>query len=75
MDIHGHSTKRNIFTYGPDYPITAREYDICRLIPKLIENNCDIFKYSSCSFKLEECKVNTARGYFLRQLRVMAYTL
>lgn len=53
MDIHGHSTKKNMFVYGPDYPISVKEHELCRLLPKLLENHCKCFRYGSCSFKLE----------------------
>lgn len=75
IDIHGHSTQKNVFVYGPDYSINTKEYELCRLLPKLMENHCLGFRYGSCSFRLDECKINTARGYFLKQLKTMAYTL
>lgn len=33
------------------------------------------FKYPSCSFKLEEHKLHTARAFFLTELNVMTYTI
>lgn len=36
MDFHGHSSKRNVFIYGPDYKLEDRNYLLCRLLPKLI---------------------------------------
>jgi len=35
----------------------------------------DEFDYDKCTFVLEECKSNTARGFFLRKLNVMAFTI
>ena len=46
-----------------------------RFFPKVLENLTDVFNYNKCTFKLEECKLNTARGYFLSKLKVMAFTI
>ncbi len=46
-----------------------------RLLPKILELKSSYFKYESCTFKLEEYKKNTARGYFINKLDVMAYTI
>ena len=35
LDLHGHSVKKNIFAYGPEYPIFDINYFKCRLLPKL----------------------------------------
>jgi hypothetical protein len=26
LDFHGHSIKKNVFMYGPEYPITEKYY-------------------------------------------------
>ena len=36
LDFHGHSRKKNTFFYGPNYPISHREYYKCRVLPKII---------------------------------------
>jgi hypothetical protein len=33
------------------------------------------FDYDRSTFTLEECKTNTARGYFLKSLKTMAFTI
>ena len=75
IDLHGHTSSKNIFTYGPDFETGNSNYYMARLLPKLLDLKSDYFKYDHCSFKLDEYKVNTARGYFLSQVGVMAYTV
>lgn len=36
LDLHGHSVKKNVFAYGPEYPIFDINYFKCRLMPKLL---------------------------------------
>ena len=75
MDLHGHSSKKNIFSYGPDYEVSDPNFYTARLFPKVIGLNSKYFKYDSCTFKLEEHKKSTARGFFLSELEVMTYTI
>jgi hypothetical protein len=56
LDFHGHSTKKNCFTYGPDYPITSNSYYECRLFPKIIAMQTLMFRFYSCIFKISTCK-------------------
>lgn len=36
IDFHGHSAKKNVFIYGPDYKLEDKNYLLCRLFPKMI---------------------------------------
>ena len=36
IDMHGHSRKKNIFMYGPEYPIHDNRYLKMRALPKLM---------------------------------------
>lgn len=38
IDVHGHSTRKNSFFYGPEYSIHHEKYLKCRLLPKLFSN-------------------------------------
>ena len=38
IDLHGHSVKKNVFVYGPDYNICDPNYVKCRLLPKSLSN-------------------------------------
>lgn len=76
LDLHGHSTKKNVFVYGPEFPIVQKYYYECRIFPKLLANHTQMFRYYSCSFRISECKVKTARAVFLRRLMIpLSYTV
>ena len=76
LDFHGHSVKKNVFMYGPEFPIIQRQYYECRVFPKLLGNATSMFRYYSCSFKISESKRKTARAVFLRKLMIpFSYTV
>ena len=75
LDLHGHSSKKNIFSYGPEYDIRDPNFYLGRFFPKLLSLNSKYFNFSDCTFKLEEHKQSTARGFFLSELEVMTYTI
>lgn len=62
IDMHGHSVKKNVFVYGPDYPIFDLNYYKSRIFPKLIDDSTDMFRYNSCKFKISLGKKNTGRS-------------
>lgn len=59
FDIHSHSTKKGIFMYGPHYMLHEENYMKIRMIPKLLSEWTDMFRYYSCKFMaqdhLKEC--------------------
>lgn len=61
LDMHGHSRKKNVFIYGPQYPLSSEKYYRSRLIPKLLSEETNKFRYHSCQFKYEDSKRKTAR--------------
>lgn len=75
IDLHGHSSKRNIFAYGPNYNENSRNFEKSKYLPKSLSLISKYFSYESCTFKLEDHKKNTARGYFLNELKIMSYTI
>ena len=75
LDLHGHSSQRNIFSYGPDYDITETNFYQIRLLPKILNLRSKMFKYPSCTFKLQDYKRTTARGFFLNSVGILAYTI
>lgn len=75
-DMHGHSRKKNVFVYGPQFLLQDERYYRCRLIPKLISEETSKFRFHSCQFKYEACKRKTARIVFAREMNIMnCYTL
>jgi hypothetical protein len=36
IDMHGHSKKKNVFVYGPYYPLHNEKYLKMRILPKLV---------------------------------------
>lgn len=37
LDLHGHSTKKNIFAYGPEFSLTDKFYYEARIFAKMLE--------------------------------------
>ena len=70
LDFHGHSRKKNVFMFGPDYNITQPDYYKCRVFPKLLSNITNIFRYYSCSYDISNDKKTTARAVMLNDLLV-----
>lgn len=56
IDMHGHSRKKNSFVFGPSVPLHSEEYLQMRIIPKLLGEETDMFRYHSCSFQNEAAK-------------------
>ena len=76
LDFHGHSIKKNVFMYGPEFPIIQRNYYECRVFPKILSNHTKMFRYYSCTFKISSYKENTARAIFLRRIMIpFSYTI
>lgn len=76
LDFHGHSTKKNTFVYGPEFPIVERYYYEARIFPKLLGDATPMFRYYSCIFKINEFKESTARAVLLRRLGIpLSYTI
>ena len=47
--------------YGPHFPLHSDKYLRVRLIPKLLDDDNEMFRYYSCKFKNEKMKSRTAR--------------
>lgn len=35
IDVHGHSTRKNSFFFGPEYPVFDEEYTKCRMLARI----------------------------------------
>jgi hypothetical protein len=65
LDFHGHSMKKNVFMYGPEYGPWLQKFEKARIMPKLISSKTDMFRYQSCIFKVAAAKKTTARAFML----------
>lgn len=76
VDIHGHSRKKSVFMYGPNYPLHSAKYLKARILPKLLDEKAEIFRYFSCKFRVEKSKLSAARVVVNSEFGVMScYTL
>lgn len=68
LDFHGHSVRKNVFIYGPEYDIWEHNYYRTRMLPKIIASKTEIFRYYSCLFRISDWKRTTARAVILKQI-------
>ena len=64
LDFHGHSTKKNVFIYAPEFPVHSPYYYKNKILPKLISLRTDMFRFHSCIFRVAKGKLTTARAVF-----------
>lgn len=72
-DIHQHSSKKSIFIYGPYYPLHSDKYLKIRLIPKLLSERSQMFRFYSCKFfrtDFQRGKENCARVTIGKQFNI-----
>ena len=76
FDIHGHFCKKGSFVYGPHYPLHSPHYVKSKIIPKLLSERTEIFRFYSSRFKVEQKKTGAARMVMAREIGVTySYTL
>lgn len=76
IDFHAHSKKKNAFLYAPYFPLHSIKYYKIRMIPKLLSEKTDLFRYYSCKFRSEKLKESTARIAISREFKIdFCYTL
>lgn len=71
VDIHGHSRKKSAFMYGPHYPLHHEKYLKMRVLPKLIDETTQMFRFYSCKFRIEKSKLKAARVVLFREFGIM----
>lgn len=70
IDMHGHSRKKSVFMYGPQVPMHSEKYLRMRVIPRLLSEDTDMFRYYSCRFVHEKSKAKTARIVIHKELGI-----
>lgn len=66
LDFHGHSLKKNVFMYGPQYKIWNNNYYKSRIFPKMLYDHSEMFRYYLSIFRINPSKQSTARAVFLK---------
>lgn len=61
IDLHQHSQKKSIFIYGPYYPLHTDKYLKIRVIPKLLSERTEMFRFFSSRFRFEKYKQSCSR--------------
>ena len=71
IDVHGHSRKKSAFMYGPSFPLHNERYFKCRVLPKLLDEKTQMFRFYSCKFRIEKSKLKAARVVLFREFGIM----
>lgn len=71
-DLHGHNRNFNGFVYGCHKAANQGllSWTKTRLLPKIIATTTPIFDFKECRFKIDKCKLNTARVVCWNELRI-----
>jgi hypothetical protein len=76
IDMHGHSKKKSSFMYGPRYPLHNKRYFGLRILPKLMSEKTEMFRFYSCKFRNEKSKAKSARLVVWKEFNLMnSFTL
>ena len=73
LDFHGHSGKKNMFIFGPNYNITQALYYKCRILPKILANITPVFRYYASTYGIPNHKKTTPRALLLTPLNVPVF--
>lgn len=80
IDFHGHSMKRNVFSYGCRE--TAKDQDsrkinfLAKMIPVLLHKRNQMFSLADSRYRIDKCKAGTARVVAFREMKIIAsYTI
>ena len=64
IDFHGHSLRKNVFMYGPEFPIHSPNYYKAKVLPRILSNRTPMFRFQSCRYTIPKSKLGTARAVF-----------
>jgi hypothetical protein len=70
IDVHGHSTKKGAFLYGPQFALHNDQYYLSRVVPKLMSEQTEMFRYFSCKFRVSKPKRRAARAVVAKEFGV-----
>jgi hypothetical protein len=70
IDMHGHSLKKNVFAYGPSAPLHSEAYLKMRVLPKLLSEETEMFRYHSCKFLNQKSKETAARIVLHKEFKI-----
>lgn len=68
--MHAHSRKKNVFVFGPPVALHSDKYSLTRIIPKLLGEETEMFRYHSCRFLNEKSKETAARIALFREFNI-----
>lgn len=76
VDMHGHFSKKGSFIYGPYFPIHNTMYYKTKIIPRLIGERTEMFRYHSSKFHVSRTKKKAARAVMNNEFKIFfSYTL
>lgn len=76
IDLHGHSSQPNIFTYGTPHDPNSDLFLISKVFPELLARKNENFNLEQCSNMIKPDKKNTIRGLLYYQyLLPFVYTV
>ena len=71
LDLHSHSRKKAVFAYGPYFPLHNDKYIKQRILPKIISERTQMFRYYGCKFRYDKSKMKAARLVIASEFGVM----
>lgn len=57
--------------YGPSFPLHNERYFKCRVLPKLLDEKTQMFRFYSCKFRIEKSKLKAARVVLFKEFGIM----
>lgn len=76
LDFHAHSRKKGVFFYGPYFPLHLENHCKIRVIPKLLSEHTEVFRYYSCKFRNDWSKRKAARLVISKEYSIpFSYTI
>lgn len=76
LDLHGHSSQPNVFSYGPPHEYQSEYFYQSRLFPELISRRNSNYKLQQCSYVINPEKKKTARSVIFYNLGIpFTYTI